>query len=320
MKVEFATKMSWLLLIISLPTENATARMRIWRALKTLGCASLRDGVWLLPAQASTRNSLETVAEDTRKSGGEAWVLDIQANQQQAETFPALFDRGADYNAWLDELAQCDPLAEDIPATRKLLKGFAKRLSAIMDTDYFPHPLQATVKTRLAAAEATLQTRLASTEPSFREGMPERLDKADFQGRTWATRQDLWVDRLASAWLIHSFIDPQAQFLWLEDTADCPADALGFDFDGARFTHIGRYVTFETLLASFGLEQDAGLQRLGKLVHTLDVGGNSPEAAGFTPLLQGLKRRSPNDDTLLLEGSQMLDDFYYTFSTPEDSR
>lgn len=79
-------------------------------------------------------------------------------------------------------------------------------------------------------------------------------------------------------------------------------------------------MTFETLLTSFGLEQDVGLQRLGKLVHTLDVGGNAPEAAGFALLLKGLKHRISDDDALLTAGSQMLDDFYYAFSTPEDSR
>lgn len=311
--------MSWLLLIISLPTENATARMRIWRALKTLGCASLRDGVWLLPLQDNTRDNLDGVADDTRKSGGEAWVLDVQADATQADTFPTLFDRGADYTTLLDELGQFDPLAADIPATRKLLKGFAKRLTAITDTDYFPHALQAVARKKLAAAENALQTRRSPAEPSFREGTPERLNKTNFQGRTWATRRDLWVDRLASAWLIHRFIDPVAQFLWLEDLNTCPPEALGFDFDGATFTHTGRYVTFETLLHSFGLAQDTALQRLGHLVHTLDVGGNAPEAAGFAVLLQGLKHRSPNDDVLLAEGGQLLDDFYCAFSLQEDS-
>lgn len=311
--------MNWLLLIISLPTENATARMRIWRALKTLGCASLRDGVWLLPVQDNTRDNLDGVADDTRKSGGEAWVLGVQADAAQADTFPTLFDRGADYTTLLDELGQFDPLAADIPATRKLLKGFAKRLTAITDTDYFPHALQAVARKKLAAAETALQTRLAPAEPSFREGTPERLDKTSFQGRLWATRRDLWVDRLASAWLIHRFIDPVAQFLWLEDLNTCPSEALGFDFDGARFTHTGRYVTFETLLHSFGLAQDVGLQRLAHLVHTLDVGGNAPEAAGFAVLLKGLKHRTPNDDVLLAEGGQLLDDLYCAFSLPEDS-
>jgi hypothetical protein len=311
--------MLWLLLILSLPTENATARMRIWRATKALGCASLRDGVWLLPARDTTRLSLEALAEDTRKSSGEAWVLDIQTDSPQTDAFARLFDRGADYSAWLDELAQFDPLADDIPATRKLLKNLAKRLATLTETDYFSHPLQPSAQTRLASAEAALQARFASAEPNAQAGEPERLPLADFQGKTWATRRDLWVDRLASAWLIQRFIDPQAQFCWLENVADCPDDALGFDFDGARFTHIGKRVTFETLLASFGLEQDVGLQRLGKLVHTLDVGGNAPEAAGFALLLKGLKHRINDDDALLLAGTQILNDFYHAFALQEDT-
>jgi hypothetical protein len=311
--------MKWILLIISLPTENATARMRIWRALKTLGCASLRDGVWLLPAQDNTRNNLDGVAEDTRKSGGEAWMLDVQADTMQTNTFPTLFDRGADYATLLDELRQYDPLAADLTASRKLLKNFSKRLASIVETDYFPHPLQATAQQRLAATQAAVQARLANTEPAFQTGEPQRLDHAAFQGKTWATRRDLWVDRLASAWLIRRFIDPQAQFLWLADVAYCPTDTLSFDFDGATFTHVGQYVTFETLLLSFGLEHDVGLQRLGKLVHTLDVGGTTPEAAGFALLLKGLKHRTAEDDLLLSRGRQLLDDFYDAFSTSEDS-
>ncbi|WP_287601645.1 chromate resistance protein ChrB domain-containing protein [Thiothrix sp.] len=310
--------MQWILLIISLPTENATARMRIWRALKTLGCASLRDGVWLLPAQDNTRHHLESVAEDTRQSGGDAWVLDVQADTMQANTLLTLFDRGADYATLLDELGQYDPLAADLPATRKLLKSFSKRLASIIETDYFPHSLQATAQQRLAAAQTAVQARLENTEPAFQTGEPQRLDNAAFQSKTWATRRDLWVDRLASAWLIRRFIDPQAQFLWLADVAHCPSDALGFDFDGATFTHVGQYVTFETLLISFGLEHDVGLQRLGKLVHTLDVGGTAPEAAGFALLLKGLKHRTADDDILLSRGGQLLDDFYDAFSTTED--
>lgn len=312
------TKNSWLALVISLPTENATARMRIWRAVKTLGCAGLRDGVWLLPARPDLHERLDTVAEDARLSGGEAWVLTLQADAQQADAFPTLFDRSTDYSAWLEELAQFDPLAEDLPATRKQLKNLSKRLTALIENDYFHSPLQATAQARLQAAETALRKRSVMAEPAFQTGEPERLNLADFQGKIWATRRDLWVDRLASAWLIRRFIDPQAQFLWLTHTTDCPTEALGFDFDGARFTHIGRYVTFETLLHSFALAQDPALQRLAHLVHTLDVGGNAPEAAGFSFLFKGLKYRTPDDTALLAEGGQLLNDLYCAFSIPED--
>ena len=81
--------------------------------------------------------------------------------------------------------------------------------------------------------------------------------------------------------------------------------ALGFDFDGATFTHVGDRVTFETLLASFGLEGDPALVRLGSMVHTLDVGGEQiPEATGFEAVMAGARERLADDDALLAGDEQ----------------
>lgn len=68
------------------------------------------------------------------------------------------------------------------------------------------------------------------------------------------------------AWLIRRFIEQKPQLLWLESVNDCPADAIGFDFVGATFTHINGRVSLEVLLASFGVETPA-LNRMGALVH-----------------------------------------------------
>ena len=163
-----------------------------------------------------------------------------------------------------------------------------------------------------------MRSHLFPEEPTSQPAILPRLDPADFQGRTWATRKGLWVDRLASAWLIQRFIDPQARFRWLARIEDCPKKALGFDFDGAAFTHVispaGERVTFETLVASFGLDTDTALMRLGAMVHTLDVGGvgtqPAPEAAGFELMLRGLKARVADDDQLLAQCGQLLDDLY----------
>ena len=113
---------------------------------------------------------------------------------------------------------------------------------------------------------------LSPDEPHETAGGIARLDASSYQGRTWATRRRPWVDRVASAWLIQRFIDRDARFQWLSQPSDCPKGALGFDFDGAAFTHVGERVTFETLMASFDLEQDAALMRVAALVHQLDVG------------------------------------------------
>src|SRR5439155_11275557 len=138
---------------------------------------------------------------------------------------------------------------------------------------------------------------LSPDEPHAEQRPIARLNPAEYQGRVWATRRNLWVDRVASAWLIRRFIDRKASFLWLDAPADCPSDALGFDFDDAAFTHIGERVTFEVLLASFGLEHDHGLSKLGMLVHALDVGGSSTaEAVGFEAIMSGARIRLNNDD------------------------
>src|SRR5262249_32400792 len=97
--------------------------------------------------------------------------------------------------------------------------------------------------------------------------------------------------------------------------ADCPKSALGFDFDGATFTHVGDRVTFETLLASFRLEGDAALMRLAAIVHQLDVGGEPvPEASGFEAVMAGGGGRAADDDALLTEMSVVLDSLYAHFA------
>jgi hypothetical protein len=122
------------------------------------------------------------------------------------------------------------------------------------------------------------------------------------------------VDRLASAWLIRRFIDPRAKFRWLKDVKRYPKAALGFDFDGATFTHVGARVTFETLLASFGLESDPALVRLGSVVHCLDVGGVPvAEAAGIESVLRGMRAQIIDDNKLLAEASRIFDHLYLSY-------
>jgi hypothetical protein len=89
---------TWALLIVTLPTSGATARMRIWRAIKTIGCAALRDGAYLLPAGNVQVAQLRELADEARQEGGQAWLLNVRAADPEEESaFRALFDRTADY-------------------------------------------------------------------------------------------------------------------------------------------------------------------------------------------------------------------------------
>lgn len=125
---------------------------------------------------------------------------------------------------------------------------------------------------------------------------------------------------MASAWLIHRFIDPRASFRWLEKPADCPKRAVGFDFNGAEFSHVGARVTFEVLAASFGLDHDPRLARLGRLIRYLDIGGVPvPEAAGFASVMAGARaRHDEDDDALLKDMSVTLDCLYAGYSETQE--
>jgi hypothetical protein len=315
----------WLLLIVSLPTKSATARMRIWRALKSLGCGALRDGAYLLPFGDIPRARLSDLADETIREGGSAWLLTVQAQSDgESEAYRALFDRAAEYAEFAAALSAArKTLAALAPQElSRLLRKLRRDHDALAAIDYFPNASAADAQAAWTDFVNAAQTLLAPGEQQAVDAELPRRDPAAYQGRTWATRRRLWVDRVASAWLIHRFIDRQASFVWLETPADCPPQALGFDFDHAAFTHVGDRVTFEVLMASFGLERDRGLVRLGAMVRALDVGGTFvAEASGFEAMLAGARQRCAGDDQLLSEMGVVLDSLHAHFSTePSNTR
>lgn len=309
---------SWLIFIVSLPTHNSAGRMRVWRALKALGCGVLRDGVYLLPHRPEFRQTLQLQAEDVIAGGGSAHILSLDSeNQDQQTVFENLFDRSADYTKLVESIRQVSYLnlqPEDSAKLQKQVNRLRKEFEAIVLQDFFPGAAQEQAAVALEDLERVVNEHLASDEPRAVQHRIKRLQPKDYHKRIWATRQRPWIDRLASAWLIRRFIDPAAHFIWLAAPDDCPAEALGFDFDGAAFTHVGAKVTFEVLLESFGLTKDSALNRIGGLVHYLDVGGiPALESAGLETLINGMRQRWADDDELLAEAEKIFDAFYQAF-------
>jgi len=310
---------SWLMLVASLTGRSPAPRMRLWRALKGAGAVALRDGVYVLPASEEAWALFGGQADEVRRAGGTAHVVPFTAtNPEQDAELRTAFDRTEVYVSGLERLAALRaelPDLVDVDARRRLA-GVRRELEGIAATDFFPGNARAQVEAALADAEHALNVQFAPDEPHTVQAVIPRRQVANYQGRTWATRRHLWVDRVASAWLIRCFIDPQARFLWLADPADCPPDALGFDFDGATFTHVGPRVSFEVLAASFGLDHDPWLARLGRLISYLDIGGVPvPDAAGFASIMAGARaRHGKNDDALLKDLSIVLDSLYAAYS------
>lgn len=308
----------WRLLVVSLRTESGTARMRIWRALKALGCVALRDGAYLLPAGKGRERSLRELADECTREGGTAWLMVVQpASKDEHLAWRQLFDRSEDYaelrKAWKEANRSMGKL--DAGELARLHRRLEREYAAVRAIDFFPNDATPEAEAAWSQLVKRIEGLLSPGEPHEVTGGIRRLERGAYRGRTWATRRRLWVDRVASAWLIKRFIDPDARFRWLARPSDCPKSALGFDFDGATFTHVDDRVTFQTLLASFGLEDDVALARLGALVHQLDVGGEPiPEAGGFEAVMAGARERLDDDDALLAEMTTVLDSLYAHFA------
>ena len=127
----------------------------------------------------------------------------------------------------------------------------------------------------------------------------------------WATRSGVHVDRAATAWLIRPVIDPDAEFVFVDDPEDVPADATPFDMIGVTLSHRGDMVTFETVLADYEIE-DPVTTEIGRIVHEADVADDrfdAPEAAGLDTIIRGLSM-AETDESILALTSRIFDGLY----------
>lgn len=311
----------WLVLTATLPTSPSGLRVRIWRALKATHCATLREGVYILPARAGTASDFKALDAAIRAAGAQAHLLALTAcDVVQEAGFCALFDRSARYADFMQSLKagrKAFKSASDADV-RKGMRALELELQDILAADFFPGKACDLARAGMQALRLEVERQRSPGEPAAAAGRIALLSADDYQGRTWATRARPWVDRLATAWLVQRFIDQRPTFVWLADARKCPKRALGFDFDQATFTHVGERVTFEVVAASFALDMDAGIQRLGALVHAIDVGGvPMDEAPGLELLIRGLQAQHPDDDALLAAAIPVFDALYLALQTNE---
>jgi hypothetical protein len=300
----------WQLLLTTLPTQPNAVRVRIWRALRSVGSPALRDGAYVLPLEHAHR--FDPIVDDIHAHGGSAQTLRLApTSDAQRDEVLALFDRTEAFAAWR---ADADALRKDLQriTETEARRRFRTTLSALEDLrsiDYVPGVASDQATAVLDSLREALEARFSPGEPrgTQRRTVP-RLDAKAFLDKLWVTRSRPWVDRLASAWLIGRFIDRHARFVWLDDTARLPRGAIGYDFDGARFTHVGASVTFEVLAASFVLDTSPQVARIGAIVRMLDVGGLPvPEAAGLEAVLAGLRAQHADDASLQAAAGMVFD-------------
>lgn len=304
---------AWLVLIVRLPPHPSSLRVRAWRRLRAVGAVALKNSVYLLPFTAENQEHLQWLAQEVQKDRGEATLLKVDQieNMKPAEVIRR-FQQGRDqdyrrlaerYRALLRGL---DPKLTGRGATRRdeEVRRLVRELERVREIDFFDAPgyreverLRETVERRLRPPERTARTA---------EARPEA-----FRGRGWVTRPRPHVDRLASAWLIKRFVDPEAEFLFAAP-ADFPPDAVAFDAPGAEFSHSGEDCTFETLLKRFGL-RDRRLRELAEMVHDMDLRDERfqrEEARGLDLAIRGLLATFKDDHQVLAQGMILFDALY----------
>jgi len=306
-------------LVISLPTGNSTVRMRVWRALKSTGCGVLRDGVYLLPKEAPTAAGFTEVEDQVRAAGGFAAAIDVGFRSPSGlERARGLFDRSDEYGELVKRMNAARPSLARLGARKAqtLVQRLERSFEELAALDFFPGEAQRQAREAMQALATHARELYSRGEPRRRQGKVRRVEAAKYRGRVWATRKAPWIDRLASAWLIKRFIDTEARFAWIDTPRDCPKRAVGFDFDGAEFTHVGSRITFEVLAASFGLDADPAIASIGAAVHFLDAGGIPvPDAKGLETLLRGVREKARSDDEAVTKSNAVFDYLYAAYGS-----
>jgi hypothetical protein len=310
---------SLLLLLVGVPPRPSSLRVRVWRRLRSLGAVALKRSAYLLPDTPERYEDFQWLAQDVERNGGEATLIRVQQieNVGPADVLRLFHEpRDEDYKQlaarYRKVLRELDKAKSDAARLRiqEAVVRLAKDHRRIREIDFFDAPGGAEVR-RL---EEAIVMRTRRPESPRREA-PALLDLTTLRGRRWVTRPRPHVDRIASAWLIKRFIDPDATFVFAPP-AEFPPDAVAFDAPGVELTHHGEDCTFETLIKRARL-RDRRLARLAEVVHEADLrDGKYPheEARGIDVAIRALLAASSDDHQVLAQGMSLFEGLYATTS------
>jgi hypothetical protein len=296
----------WLLLIHQVPPKPDYLRVKTRRRLQRLGAVALKNTVYVLPNRMETAEDFEWLRGEIVADGGDATVCGASflGGLSDAE-LEALFraERDVDY-AEIARAARAAASSDESPAVRADAVRLQRRLDEVGKTDFFAAAGRADAERAIGELEAQVAGTMARADLRGADGQAVR-------GRTWVTREGVFVDRIASAWLIRRFIDPAASFKFVPGKSYRPqAGELRFDMFQAEYTHEGERCTFETLLARFSLGDDPALHAIAEIVHDIDLKDEKfarPEAPGVAAVLGGIKRAHASDADRIRHGGAIFD-------------
>ena len=290
----------WLLLMFSLPANQASRRVEVWRKLKQYGVLALPSSGYLLPNTAINQEHFEWLAAAIRKYKGNASVvkvneIDDQPSAQLRQKFTEA--RSRDYEELQRELRR-----KSVKANSAELARLRRRYQQILNIDFFNSPLRSRIESLLNSADGISQVTPSAAGKKRKQ----------YLNRTWVTRPRPGIDRVSSAWLISKFIDTYARFAFADDSRKV-ANAVPFDmFQAGGFGHRGEDCTFETLRKEFAI-RDPKVSVIAQIVHDADLGDEKygrSEGIGLDRVLIGWAQEGMADDELLRRGKEMIEGLY----------
>ena len=312
----------WLLLVHAIPPKPDYLRVKVGRRLARVGAIPVKNSVYVLPRTDEALEDFNWILREVTAGGGECTICEAAfVAGLSDERVISLFReaRDADYaeiTAEAEALRDSVGVAPIDHAGRTLINGeiakLRRRCGEISAIDYFDAKGGPVAESAIRAAETALQKATGGARAAESASPRDAV-----RSRTWVTRRGIKVDRIASAWLIRRFIDPEAQIRFVAPEGYRPAPGeIRFDMFEAEYTHEGARCTFETLVHRFGLD-DPALAALGEIVHDIDFKErvfDREETAGVARLIDGLTVAHKADDDRLRDGAALFDALYASFA------
>jgi hypothetical protein len=312
----------WLLLIHQLPSKPAYLRVKIWRRLQGIGAVAVKNTVYALPATAETQEDFEWLLKEIADGGGEAVIcearlIDGLTDEQARGLFDAARDK--DYEeltkearALVADLEAANGRKDPSEASAQV-RRIRKRFTEIEAIDFFGASGSLGAGSLLTALEKRFAEEKPTTEDVTRSPQREAIS---LKKRTWVTRRDVHVDRIACVWLIRRFIDLEATIRFVAGKGYAPKEGeLRFDMFEGEFTHEGDHCSFEVLLTRAGLS-DPALQAIAEIVHDIDLKDSKfgrEETTGIAHLITGIASANVNDEDRTSQGAPVFDSLYQYF-------
>ena len=317
------TEARWLLLIHQIPPKPNYLRVKVWRRLQRLGAVAVKNSVYVLPRSEQAQEDFQWVAREIVEGGGDASICEARFVEGLSdEQVEAMFHAARDVD-----------YAQVAEAARRLLKGIGsgsriggekrasgeaelarlkRRTAEISSIDFLGAPGRRAVDKLLIDLEARLRAAKREKRIPAASGTTRKRTR----GRTWVTRKGIHVDRMASAWLIKRFIDPEARFKFVPSKGYRPLSGeVRFDMFEAEFTHEGDRCTFEVLIEKFQPDNEA-LRPVAQIIHDIDLKDSKfgrPEVPGIDRLVAGIAIAHREDEERLARGSAVFEDLYEYF-------